>query len=85
MTADLTLFMVTVELQSINVTMATYVHPVKKASVTNSFQDRFNVTWLPSKITLNIFDATTDDEEGFVCKVNVFDESAQIRGEGEFK
>ena len=63
-----TLITVTVELTSSNRVVATYV-PQTRPSVPSDFQDRFNVTWIPSEITLTIFNVTTDDEDGFLCKV----------------
>ena len=63
-----TLITVTVELTSSNRVVATYV-PQTGPSVPSDFQDRFNVTWIPSEITLTIFNVTTDDEDGFLCKV----------------
>ena len=62
-----TLITVTVELQSINRAVATYVAQTGSLSVSN--QDRFNATWITSKITLTIFNVTSDDEDGFVFKV----------------
>ena len=67
--ADSTLITVTVELTSINKALATYVAQTGLLSVSNDFQDRFNVTWIPSKITLTIFNVTSDDEDSFICKV----------------
>ena len=69
LTADSTLITVTVELHSINRVVAIYVAQPVSLSVTSGFQDRFNVTWIPSKITLTIFNVATDDKEGFLCKV----------------
>ena len=69
MTADLTLITVTVELESGNTAVATYLLPVKRVSVANSSQYRFNVTLLPNKITLTVLNVIVDDEDLFICKV----------------
>ena len=64
-----TLITVTVELASINRVVATYVAQTGSLAISSDFQDRLNVTWIPSKITLTIFNVTTDDQDGFLCKV----------------
>ena len=73
LTADLTLSSVTVELEGVNTDVATYLQLVKRATVANGFQDRFNVSWIPSKLTLTIFNVTTDDEDVFICNVEFLD------------
>ena len=73
MSADLALSSVKVELQSSGIAVASYLHQFKSVSVANGFKDRFNVTWIPSKITLTVFNVTTDDEDVFDCKVDSFD------------
>ena len=69
--AGSTLITVTVELASINTAVATYITQTGSLSIPNRFQDRFNATWIPSKITLTIFNVTKykDDKEGFLCAV----------------
>ena len=73
LSAGLTLATVKVELQSSNTAVASYVHQFKSVSVANGFQDRFNVTWIPSKLTLTVFNVATNDEDVFDCNVDVFD------------
>ena len=77
----------TVELESANTAVATYLLRVKRVSVANSFQYRFNVTLLPSKITLTVLNVIVDGEDLFTRKVqcSLWVEAAQIRGEGKFK
>ena len=53
LTVDLTLSTVRVELKSSNTAVATYLQLVQKASVRSGFEDRFNVSWIPGKLTLN--------------------------------
>ena len=69
LTAGSTLITVTVELAIISRAVATFVSRTGSLSVSDGFQDRFKVTWIPNKITLIIFNVTTDDEEVFLCKV----------------
>ena len=42
-----------------------------QASV-NSFDSRFNATWVPTKLTLIVFDVTSDDKGEYVCRVQFF-------------
>ncbi len=70
LTADLTLF--SVVLTSNNKNVATIAPSLGIAGVVLSFKDRFNITWIPNRATLIIFNVTADDKGEFGCTVSTF-------------
>lgn len=69
LTADLSFKVVTFELG--RVAVASYVNG-KYPTVADHFVSRFNVTWVPSKLTLIVFNVTNDDKGEYRCRVQTF-------------
>jgi len=59
---------VTVEYKS-STTVATYIQQTQTVTVAEGLRDRFNLTWIPTKATLIMFNVTSDDNEEFTCAV----------------
>ena len=56
----------TVSFEFGGVTVASYFD---RPSVENSFASRFNATWVPTKLTLIVFNVTSDDKGEYLCRV----------------
>ena len=41
-------------------------------SFVNSFDNRFNASWAPTKLTLIVFNVTSDDKGEYSCRVQAF-------------
>lgn len=64
LSVDMTLVTVTFEFGG--VTVASYFD---RPSVENSYASRYNATWVPTKLTLIVFNVTSDDKGEYVCRV----------------
>ena len=49
--------------------VATFLQNQKAPSVEPSFASRLNATWVPSKLTLILFNVTAAEEEEYICQV----------------
>ena len=50
-------------------TLASYF---ESQSSVDSFNSRFNATWVPTKLTLIVFNVTSDDKGEYNCRVQYF-------------
>ena len=80
LTADLTLITVTVAFKGLAAgssfeNVATFVQSLGKASLQDGFEDRFNVSWINSKITLTVFNVSAENNGEFECRLLLFDGS----------
>ena len=80
-----TIITVTLELASINRIVATYVAQPVSLSVSSGFQDRFNVIWIPSKITLTSSTLLLTTRKAFSVRCSLLVEARQIHREGKLK
>ncbi|XP_015747419.1 PREDICTED: uncharacterized protein LOC107327177 [Acropora digitifera] len=67
LTADLTIVAVTIELDGD--AAATYVPSARTPSIGSAFVGRFNVTWVPNKLTLIVLNVTSADKGRYRCEV----------------
>ncbi|XP_068733577.1 uncharacterized protein [Montipora capricornis] len=67
LTADLSVVSVTMSFEADPV--ATYVRSPPELSVDARFASRFNATWIPTKLTLIVFNVTAADEGEYRCSV----------------
>ncbi|XP_068733579.1 hemicentin-1-like [Montipora capricornis] len=67
LTADLSVLSVAMSFEGD--TVATYVRSPPELSVDVRFASRFNATWIPTKMTLIVFNVTTADEGEYRCSV----------------
>ncbi|XP_068733578.1 fibroblast growth factor receptor 4-like isoform X3 [Montipora capricornis] len=67
LTADLSVLSVTMSFEADPV--ATYVRSPPELSVDARFASRFNATWIPTKLTLIVFNVTAADEGEYRCSV----------------
>ena len=58
------------------VTVASYFAGQSSATVPNSFASRFNATWVRPRLTLIVFNVTSDDKGEYYCKVQTFSVSS---------
>ncbi|XP_067053552.1 uncharacterized protein [Acropora muricata] len=77
LSGDMSLVSVWFELDS--VTLASYFSIVSSPTVQDSFASRFNATWVPTRLTLVVFNVTRDDKGEYYCKVQ-----ALLNGRGKF-
>lgn len=66
LTSDMSVFAVSFELG--NVAVASYLNG-RYPTVADRFVSRFNVTWVPFKLTLIVFNVTSDDKGEYRCRV----------------
>lgn len=78
LTADLNpLILLGLELD--NVQVGTIAPTVPSVSVVSGWEHRFNVSWVPQRATLIIFNVTTDDDDvKFVCEVTTVGGGSKI-------
>ncbi|XP_015768091.1 PREDICTED: fibroblast growth factor receptor 2-like isoform X5 [Acropora digitifera] len=67
LTADLTIVAVTIELDGD--AAATYVPSARTPSIELAFVGRFNVTWVPNKLTLIVLNVISADKGRYRCEV----------------
>ncbi|XP_067052060.1 uncharacterized protein [Acropora muricata] len=77
LSGDMSLVSVWFELDS--VTLASYFSSVSSPAVEDGFVSRFNATWVPTRLTLVVFNVTRDDKGEYYCKVQ-----ALLNGRGKF-
>jgi len=74
LSADLTL--ITVSMKFDGSSIANFVQLHQALSVQSGSESRFNVTWVPNKMTLHWFNVTSADEGEYRCEVLSFGVSA---------
>ena len=52
--------------------LATVASYFQSHSSVNSFNSRFSATWVPTKLTLIVFNVTSDDKGEYSCRVQAF-------------
>ena len=67
LTADLTIVSVTIELD--NDAVATYLPVILTPTVESTFVGRFNVSWVPTKLTLIVLNVSSADKGRYRCEV----------------
>ena len=67
LSADLSLIVATIKLGGSSV--ASFVQNQQSLSVQTYFQNRFNVTWVPNKLTLILLNVTSAEEGEYRCEV----------------
>ena len=72
LTADLSFQTVSFEFDG--VTVASYAKG-RYPTVADRFVSRFNVTWVPSKLTLIVFKVTSDDKREYHCRAQGYSSS----------
>ncbi|XP_074634762.1 uncharacterized protein LOC141893259 [Acropora palmata] len=72
LTADLSFETVSFEFDG--VTVASYAKG-RYPTVADRFVSRFNVTWVPSKLTLIVFKVTSDDKREYHCRAQGYSSS----------
>ena len=67
LSADLSI--ITVSIHFGGTSVANFAESQQAQSVSPGFEGRFNVTWVPNKLTLIFFNVTSEDEGEFRCDV----------------
>ena len=68
LSAGSSIITVTIEYKS-GTAIATYIQQTQAVTVAEGLMDRFNLTWIPTKATLIMFNVTSDDNAEFTCTV----------------
>lgn len=78
LSADLSLVVATIKLGGSSV--VSFVQNQQRLSVQIGFENRFNVTWVPNKLTLILLNVTSAEEGEYRCEVLSVGGSVQTSG-----